>query len=508
MIPNLPNSHWPNTLGTHGLPTPRETDDIRRAIENADTGIALIDKDIIRLNEVLAYAKLRRAEISSHEEAHKALLAPLRRCPDEILSEIFIYWFHQKDDKHHKKIMPWYTGTICRRWREVALRTSALWSDIIFVHNNGERGSGVRRGEMLRELFRRTGVSRPVSLQITSYSAPLSEFTEDILPAILPTSNRWRHLRLRLTTDKIKSLSPVKGALSSLESLVIQGDMPAGEACEIFEVAPRLFRVYMDVMDLSVGDITLPWTQMTDFSVGMVCSWERCLTLLSDCPNLVSCAFDGVVDGVAETSQFRNSVLHHAHLRNLKPKPCFLTDFFDCLSTPKLRTFHITTRCLHPVMHIAITNFLLRSHCTIVTFKWDGFIHGLSHVIRFMSELEELQLLVTRAKEAQLACKLLLELTLDASADENSCLCPRLHTIHLYSAGEFDKHVLLVFIKSRWPMRVSNQHVKPLRSVRLIMGIKFEESDKVFSEELEVLRDEGIDIVIDLFQQYLVSGSR
>ena len=121
-------------------------------------------------------------------------------------------------------------------------------------------------------------------------------------------------------------------------------------------------------------------------------------------------------------------------------------------------------------------------------------------------DVEELQ--VTRTEEAQLACKLLLELTLDASSDENSCLCPKLHTIHLYSAEGFDKHVLLVFIKSRRPMRVSNQHVKPLRSVRLIMGIKFEESDKVFLEELEVLRDEGIDIVIDWFQQCLVSCSR
>jgi hypothetical protein len=413
--------------------------------------------------------------------------------------EIFIYWFHQEDDGRHEKVMPWRTGSICRRWREVALGTSALWSDIIFVHKGWRRGSDFQQGEMLRELFRRTGVSRPVSLQITSLSAPVSEFSEDILPTILPTSNRWRHLHIRLTTAKMKSLSPVKGALSSLESLVIQCDMPSGpEACDIFEVAPRLFRVDMDMMDLDmdldIGGIILPWTQLTDLSVGTYYSLDCCLAILSDCPNLVSCAFGGVMDDIAETSRFRNSVLHHAHLRNLELKTCFNPDFFDCLSTPKLRTFHITARYPHPSMYIAITDFLPRSSCTIVTLKWDGFIHGLHHVIRFMPELEELQ--VTRAEEAQLACKLLLNLTLDAS-DGNSCLCPRLHTIHLYSAKGIDKYVFLRFITSRRSMHVSNQHVKPLGSVRLMMGIKFEESDKVFLEKLKVLRDEGIDIVID-----------
>jgi hypothetical protein len=61
---------------------------------------------------------------------------------------------------------------------------------------------------MLRELFRRTGVSRPIPLQILSYFAPWSELTEDILAIILPTSNRWRHLQL--STDQMKTLSPVK----------------------------------------------------------------------------------------------------------------------------------------------------------------------------------------------------------------------------------------------------------------------------------------------------------
>ena len=450
-IPNLPSSlaHWPNTLGAHMLPTPCETNYIRRAIEKADTDVALIDQEITRLNEVLAHAKLRRAEICRHGEAHKALLAPVLRCPNEILSEIFIYWSHEE---RHQNEMPWRTGSICRRWREIALSASALWSDIKIVHRDGERRRGVQRHEMLLELFRRTGVSRPISLQILSLHSSLSEFTKDILSIILPTSNRWINLCLFLSNSKIKSFSPIKGAISSLESIKIQGGM-LDKTCDVFEVAPRLFRVKLP--GLCGGDITLPWTQLTDVSLGKGCSFELCLTILSDCPNLVSCAFDGVTRCIAKTSRFRNSVLHHAHLRNLKPETHVdPSAFFDRLSTPELRTYHIDDK-VRDVFDTSVVNFLLRSSCRIVTLKLDGFIHSIGRVIRFMPELEELQ--VTRKCRAKLACKLLLDLTLNTSVDENSNLCPRLHTIHLYSEKGIDKHVFLEFIKSRRPMLVLNQ---------------------------------------------------
>jgi hypothetical protein len=267
------------------------------------------------------------------------------------------------------------------------------------------------------------------------------------------------------------------------------------EACDIFDVAPRLFHVKVDLYE--GDDITLPWTQLTDVSVGRDWNFERSLTILSDCPNLVSCTFNGVKCGIAENNRFRNGVLHHAHLRNLKLETYVNPSaFFDCLSIPKLCTLHIIHKVYVGFFYPSAANFLLRSSCTTVIFTWDSFDLcpiGFELIIRCMPELEELQ--VTTKLEAQIARKLLLDLTLNA--DENSNACPRLHTIHLYLEKGIDKQVFLEFIKSRRPMHVSNQCVKPLRSVRLTMGVKVEESDKVFLEGLEVLRDEGIYIVIN-----------
>ena len=488
-IPTLSSSHLLNTLGTHVVPTPCQTNDIRQIIEKADSDVALIDQDITRLNEVLAHAKLQRTEMYRHGQAHRALLAPVRRCPDEILSEIFIYWSHAEN---HQNSMPLRTGSICRRWREVALRTSALWSDIIV---DTDRTRGIQDRDMLQELFRRTGVSRPISLEITGYCSPLSTFTENVLPIILPTSNRWINLRLPLSQDKIQSLSSIKGALFSLESLEIASER-LDEGCDIFGVAPRLFHANVDLLG---GNMTLPWTQLTDVSVGRDLTLERCLAILSDCPNLISCTFKRVIREMTESSRFRNGVIHHAHLHNLKLETYVNPSaFFNCLSTPKLCTLHIIYRFYYvgSDFYASAANFLLRSSCTIVIFKWDSFDLcpiGFAHITQFMAELEELY--VTTNCTAALARELLLDLTLNA--DEKSNFCPRLHTITIQYVNEgIDKQVLLDFIKSRRPMQTSNQCVKPLRSVRLKREIKPEESDKVFLKELEVLRGDGIDIAI------------
>ena len=124
---------------------------------------------------------------------------------------------------------------------------------------------------------------------------------------------------------------------------------------------------------------------------------------------------------------------------------------------------------------------------------WDAeicSIQGVGPVIRVMPELEELEVIYNCG--AQFARQLLLDLTLDSCIDENSHLCSRLHTIRMFSADGFDKVVLLEFVKSRRQIHVSSQRVTLLRSVTLRRRRK--ETDKIFLAELQLLRDEGLDI--------------
>jgi len=339
-IPNLPNSPWPNALGTHIVPTPFQVGDIRQVIMQADTDVALIDQEITHINEVLARVELQRADIYMHGGTHRAFLAAVRRCPNEILSEIFIHCnnISEEGDRMYagmrKRRMPWLVSDICRRWREVALMTSALWSDIQVVHSD----SAQRVAGMAQQWLQRSDVNHPISLAICSNGASLSNFTNFILPIILPASNRLQNLHLDLLyPDKIHCLSPIKGALSSLDLLRVKLCMQSAEKpiCDIFKIAPKLSHVYIEWRG---SGFALPWTQLTAISFKSNQNLDDCLTIISDCPNLVSCEFEGVARGVAATSQFCQIFPHHACLRNLKLETyCNPLAFFNCLSTPKLR---------------------------------------------------------------------------------------------------------------------------------------------------------------------------
>ena len=131
-------------------------------------------------------------------------------------------------------------------------------------------------------------------------------------------------------------------------------------------------------------------------------------------------------------------MLHHAHLHNLKLETYVNPSaFFDCLSTPKLCTLDIIYRFYHvgSDFYASAANFLLRSSCTIVIFKWDSFDLcpiGFAHITQFMAELEELY--VTTNCTAALARELLLDLTLNA--DEKSNFCPRLRSRFSMSTKE------------------------------------------------------------------------
>jgi hypothetical protein len=502
-IPNLSPSLWLDTLGTHLVPDLEEAKDIRRVVEQAEADIAIFDQEIARIHEVLAHIKSRRQEMCRYAEEHRGFLAPVRRCPDEILSEIFIHCIPAQElPIRVTKRRPLLVDQICRRWREVALGTPALWSDVIVVHQERKNDAGrqaEREAEMAQEWLRRAGVGRPISLQLSSslYSLP-ADFIGVILPAIWSTSNSWQHLRVQLSQRKANGLSLVKGVLDSLQSLTLDVSPSPGEPiCDVFETAPRLSHV-----ELISGAqwYPLPWMQLTDLSARAINSLDDCLTILSDCPNLVSCVFEGIMKGVDPSSRFRQNLVRHSHLRNLKLETHFNPPvFFDCLATPELRTIHLIDKSNY-VFYEAIVNFLLRSSCTIVKLIWDMdicSIRGVDRVIRVMHELEELE--ITRNCGAQFAQQFLLNLTLDSNTHESLCLCPRLHTIRLYSATGFDIPVLLEFIGSRMPMHMSNQRATPLRSISLRTRKAFEkelETMKGFLGQLQVFRDNGLELFI------------
>jgi len=68
-----------------------------------------------RVEEMLAHFKLRHADLQTWGSSQRASGSsePVSRWHP--IRDLHIYWFHQKDDEHYKKLMPWHTGPACRK---------------------------------------------------------------------------------------------------------------------------------------------------------------------------------------------------------------------------------------------------------------------------------------------------------------------------------------------------------------------------------------------------------
>ncbi|KAJ7813096.1 hypothetical protein B0H13DRAFT_1560888, partial [Mycena leptocephala] len=124
--------------------TASETAAIRELAEDTDAEVAWRELDIDRL--LCEVAELRR-----RSEHHKAIIAPIRRVPPEVMAEIFLQlaaieakignclYDHVLDERLFEKqylarpfrrMTPLIFGQISREWRAIALSLPSLWNSI------------------------------------------------------------------------------------------------------------------------------------------------------------------------------------------------------------------------------------------------------------------------------------------------------------------------------------------------------------------------------------------
>ncbi|KII88530.1 hypothetical protein PLICRDRAFT_110279, partial [Plicaturopsis crispa FD-325 SS-3] len=89
-----------------------------------------IDNEIHALSpdagDALLHLHERRKRLVQSLDEHIALLAPIRRCPPEILSEIFFCASPPSFGPFSEKA-PVMLGRVCALWRKVSLATPRLW---------------------------------------------------------------------------------------------------------------------------------------------------------------------------------------------------------------------------------------------------------------------------------------------------------------------------------------------------------------------------------------------
>ncbi|KAE9388303.1 hypothetical protein BT96DRAFT_745982, partial [Gymnopus androsaceus JB14] len=87
-----------------------------------------LELEVVHVQNLLDTLLLKRDDLKTYVEAHQTLMSPMRRLPEETLSEIFICCL--PEDRYAVRSIakaPLLLTTISREWRRIALATPALW---------------------------------------------------------------------------------------------------------------------------------------------------------------------------------------------------------------------------------------------------------------------------------------------------------------------------------------------------------------------------------------------
>ncbi|KAL1742632.1 hypothetical protein HDZ31DRAFT_42794, partial [Schizophyllum fasciatum] len=228
-----------------------------------------------RLSAELHALEARVAHVRKQTALGQAILSPWRRVPPEILSAIFTLALPDEWEELFidEKILP--LAQVCHTWREVACRTSHLWTDFVIIYEGRPRPVLL---EVFKTLLDRTG-RRPLHLELTMYLEYVSNWDSDPLWAhVFEQSHRWETIFTKNLDSEVYTKHAHGRPYPNLRCLALDA---SDEDKEGYEYADRL-DAFRDAPHLSVLRAPHYWLP-SDYEIPS--SW--CLTVLDikfDCP--------------------------------------------------------------------------------------------------------------------------------------------------------------------------------------------------------------------------------
>ncbi|SJL16515.1 uncharacterized protein ARMOST_20041 [Armillaria ostoyae] len=238
----IPTSMIPRSLAhlsqTNAAPPESEVEDLKKSREHVRRSIAELDDQIRDLTLVLETLRVERVHQQGIDDEYTAILAPIRRIPSEMLSEIF---FHAQEEYHRVfdiSSPSWVLSWVCSSWRMVVVNCSEFWCNLDVCPRWTMTGN--------ETLLLRTTISRAVErklvLQLRFKNLP--PFDSDIIPlfnVLMESSDRWLIARLNLPPEYLPAFAPIRDRLDGLEHLhIFCNECIQDVHISAFEVAPQL----------------------------------------------------------------------------------------------------------------------------------------------------------------------------------------------------------------------------------------------------------------------------
>ncbi|KAJ7834300.1 hypothetical protein B0H13DRAFT_223460 [Mycena leptocephala] len=315
--------------------------------------VADLEAQILHPSPERSISALRKEKILAQERLD-SYKYPVLELPNEIVSDIFMHFLptYPSCPPLIGLRSPTVLTHVCRRWREIALSTPALWSAIRASYF--ER-IPLKQKAHIFDLWLKRSRFCPLSLRLETGLA-------EILAAVVPHRARWECLELKRLSPSY--LPIIEGPIPLLRHLSLGlSEYPATNVLA-FRDAPLLRTVVLSPD--AASSVILPWAQLTSLTL---CGFypRECVPVLQKTFNLVCCQLSMKFCFDSDNDQPQPDIvlpyLESLRIGQYGASP--VTDFLETFIVPALRSLKIPEEFLRPSPIDSLTGFISKSGCKL-----------------------------------------------------------------------------------------------------------------------------------------------
>lgn len=503
-------------MGTKTCPSDHQTRHINQVLVTKELELSHLENQVANVQSILQELLRERDVAQQFVDSHRALLAPIRRMPLEIMQEIFVHCLPTdqfiRPDAYKAPLL---LGQICRAWRRAALSTPALWNSLAIQLS---QKNSDRRINLIKSWITRSS-GHPICL-----FAYIPMAGDDTIKAFLEvfTTNiyRWKNLRLTLPgrcySSVLQALSLECPLLESAQirfSPITSSDTPIHpERLSLTsQSAPRLRSLTWNSQGLQRVDFALAMNTLTDIDIDYPLTVPECLDIMAHCPKLVQCEFKSVSEWAPTPNDFSDKysipLITLPQLRMLSVHATeSLGPFFERLSLPSMEVLKLVDLSHENDFRVwsqsSFNDFMARSSCSLTNLHLlnvlpseDDLIQCLQWVSNSLTELRLLDL-----KGVTVVMNHILHQLTARQTDDGIlvCLCPKLEVVKLGTSLASSDGVLAAMVESRWKWAQMSHVLPSSRTVVRLKSINPRLDRQAHPDDLrrlELLRLGGLDLL-------------